>query len=63
VPHYYVTIGPEDHDQHPSAPAPTWIIDAADEDAARDHAEVMYRRDHPEVAKLRIRLSPGTQAG
>jgi hypothetical protein len=57
VPHYYVTIGPEDRERHPDAPTPTWIVDAADEDAASDHAEATYRRDHAEVAKLRVRVS------
>ena len=58
MPRYYVTVGPEDPAEHPGAVTPTWALDAADEDAARDRAELAYRRDHPEVQRLRVRVTP-----
>jgi hypothetical protein len=54
---YYVTVGPESRDDHPSAGSPTWVVEAADEGAARDRAEVAYRRRYPEVRYLRLRLT------
>jgi hypothetical protein len=57
MPRYLITVGPEVWDDHPDAPSPTWVVEAADEAAARDRAEVMYRRDHPEVHKLRLRVT------
>jgi hypothetical protein len=55
---YVVTVGPESREEHPLASAPTWLIEAADEETARDKAELMYRRLHPEVARVRVRLTP-----
>jgi hypothetical protein len=60
MPRYYVTVAPESPDGHPGAPAPTRVIDAPNEEAARDHAEVAYRRAHPTVEQLRIRVTPKT---
>jgi len=58
MPRYYVTIGPEAPDQHPTAGSPTWIIDAAEVDAARYRAEATYRRSNPNVVLLRLRVTP-----
>ena len=57
MPRYYVTVAPESREEHPGAPGPTWIVDAPTEDAASDHAEVVYRRENPTVEKLRIRIT------
>jgi hypothetical protein len=59
MPRYYVTVGPQSPEEHPGPPnpSPTWVVDAADEDAARDQAEVSYRRSHPGVGTLRLRLT------
>lgn len=57
---YLVTVGPENREEHPLASSPTWLIEATDEEAARDRAELMYRRRHPEVARVRVRLTPTT---
>ncbi len=57
MPRFYVTIGPESTEEHVAVPSPTWIVDATDSNAASDHAEVAYRRAHPEVQRLRIRLT------
>ena len=61
MPRFYVTVGPESRDEHPLAAAPTWLIEAANEDAARDKAELRYRRSHPDIERLRVRLrhAPG----
>ncbi len=58
MPRFYVTVGPRDPAEHPGAPSPTWVVDAADEDAARDKAELAYRRRNPSVRELRLRIRP-----
>lgn len=58
MPVFYVTVAPESRDQHPFAAAPTWVIEAGDEDAARDKAELRYRRRHPQIERLRVRVRP-----
>jgi hypothetical protein len=57
MPRYYVTVGPETDEEHTSADSPTLVVDAADEDAARDKVEVRYRRDHPGVRRVRLRVT------
>ncbi len=57
MPRYFVTVGPESAAEHPGAPTPTWLIEAGDEGAARDHAEVRYRRAHAEVEHVRLRVT------
>jgi hypothetical protein len=54
---YLVTIGPESPDDHPDAVSATLIVDAVDERAARHQAEVTYRREHPTVGGLRLRVT------
>jgi len=57
VPRYYVTVGPEDPGRNPGEPTPTWFVDAVDESTARDRAELEYRREHPGVGRLRVRIT------
>jgi hypothetical protein len=57
VEHFYITVAPASRADHPLAPAPTWVVEAADKDAARNKAEASYRRLHPEVDRLRLRLT------
>jgi hypothetical protein len=57
---FYVTVGPELRADDPIAPTATWLIEAADEQAALDKAEVRYRRSHPDADPLRLRLTSAT---
>jgi hypothetical protein len=58
MPRYYITVGPQFREECPSACRPTWIIDAADESAARDRAEVTYRRSYLDVLHVGVRVTP-----
>jgi hypothetical protein len=57
VPRYYITIGPQSRTDNAFAPAPTWVVDAADEEAARNQTETLYRLSNPEVDQIRIRVT------
>ena len=62
---YAVTVEPDDHRAHPKASVVNSTVDAGDKDAALEAAEASYRRTHPDVGKLRlrvVRLRPRTAA-
>jgi hypothetical protein len=63
MPRYYITVHPKSRAEHPFAPAPTYVVDAANEDAARDKAEVRYRRSHADVERLSLRITPASARG
>jgi hypothetical protein len=58
---FYITIGPAALEGYPEAPRATLVVHAPDERAARADAELMYRREHPEVDELRLRLTPASE--
>ena len=60
MPRFYVTVGPQSRTEHPFAPAPTWVVDAADEDAASHTAETLDRLSNPDVEPIRLRLTPAS---
>ena len=57
MPRYYITVGPQTQTGNVHAPAPTWVVDAADEEAARNQVETLYRLSNPEVDQIRIRVT------
>jgi hypothetical protein len=58
---FYMTIGPAALEGYPEAPRATLVVHAPDERAARADAELIYRREHPEVDELRLRLTPASE--
>jgi hypothetical protein len=58
---HYVTVGPNFTRAPADEPTRSWVLDAADEEAATSQAAAVYRNLHPDVGSLRVRATPAIE--